>query len=159
MVSTVGVTNIKPMRIWPPPTGEWVTLWPGKLGGTLGLLCGLGTVRTTHPSPPQRHCSWGRCCRCVWGGQGWFCHQRAGLQAETVGAVGGAMCLSGPSLFPWLSRTPPLFLTLLTLTPSPHPPTLSPLTRPYSLESGQFWTFAGLKHPSPKSHSHAFYIL
>ena len=95
-----GVTNIKPMGMWPPPTGEWVTLWPGKLGGSLGLLCGPETGRMTHPSPPQRCCSWGRCCRCVWGGQGWFCHQRAGLQAETVGAVGGAVCLSAPSLLP-----------------------------------------------------------
>lgn len=88
------------MGVWPPLTGEWVTLWPGKLGGSLGLLCGPGTVRMTHPSPPQRCCSWGRCCRCVWGGQGWFCHQRAGLQAETVGAVGGAVCPSAPSLLP-----------------------------------------------------------
>lgn len=35
---TLGITNIKPMRAWPPPTEEWVTLWPGKLGGVTGLL-------------------------------------------------------------------------------------------------------------------------
>lgn len=44
LAPTLAITNIKSMGMWPPPTGEWVTFWPGKLGGVMGSLYRPGTV-------------------------------------------------------------------------------------------------------------------